>query len=189
MVEGRERVDRKRMAMFFAFGAGYQGCAQYWMLNHWFEWWFAGHRIAPVAKKVLAANLIADPVFFFPTFYTLKEMLATGALTPHTVASALGKYRANFFEDIRNSWAIWFPTHAVTYALVPLHLRMPWVACVSFGYVGLVSFTRGSFDPAAAAAAKSQPALSQHRARSFPPAPISRAAAPRWLSPCAERSP
>ena len=71
VVEGRERVDRKRMAMFFAFGAGYQGCAQYWMLNHWFEWWFTAHRFS-TAKKVLAANLIADPVFFFPTFYSVS---------------------------------------------------------------------------------------------------------------------
>ena len=85
MVEGRERVDRKRMAMFFAFGAGYQGCAQYWMLNHWFEWWFTAHRFS-TAKKVLAANLIADPVFFFPTFYTLRESMATGELGLHTVA-------------------------------------------------------------------------------------------------------
>ena len=46
--------------MFFAFGAGYQGCVQYWMLNHWFEWWFTAHRFS-TAKKVLAANLIADP--------------------------------------------------------------------------------------------------------------------------------
>ena len=78
------------------------------------------------------ANLIADPVFFFPTFYSLKEILATGECTRETVPAALAKYRSNLFEDIRNSWMIWFPTHAVTYALVPIHLRMPWVACVSY---------------------------------------------------------
>ena len=184
MVEGRERVDRKRMAMFFAFGAGYQGCAQYWMLNHWFEWWFTAHRFS-TAKKVLAANLIADPVFFFPTFYSLKEILATGECTRETVPAALAKYRSNLFEDIRNSWMIWFPTHMVTYALVPIHLRMPWVACVSFGYVGLVSMMRGAFDKPPAPAP-----LSAHRTRSIAPGPLASSSRPRWLvAPEPQRSP
>ena len=184
VVEGRERVDRKRMAMFFAFGAGYQGCAQYWMLNHWFEWWFTAHRFS-TAKKVLAANLIADPVFFFPTFYSLKEILATGECTRETVPAALAKYRSNLFEDIRNSWMIWFPTHMVTYALVPIHLRMPWVACVSFGYVGLVSMMRGAFDKPPAPAP-----LSAHRTRSIAPGPLASSSRPRWLvAPEPQRSP
>ena len=118
--------------MFFAFGAGYQGCAQYWMLNHWFEWWFTAHRFS-TAKKVLAANLIADPVFFFPTFYSLKEILATGECTRETVPAALAKYRSNLFEDIRNSWMIWFPTHAVTYALVGVGSFLTGLASIGVG--------------------------------------------------------
>ena len=30
--------------------------------------------------------------------------------------------------------------------MVPPHLRMPWIAVVSFGYVCLLSFTRGTFE-------------------------------------------
>ena len=99
-----------------------------------------------VALKIAATNFCLDPVLFFPVFYSLREMLATGELGAHTVRAALAKYRENVFEDLRNSWGVWFPCHAVTYGLMPLHLRMPWVALVSFSYVGLLSFTRGDFD-------------------------------------------
>ena len=53
---------------------------------------------------------------------------------------------------------MWFPCHAVTYGLMPLHLRMPWVALVSFSYVGLLSFTRGDFDAIVLAEEEKSPA-------------------------------
>ena len=39
---------------------------------------------------------------------------------------------------------MWLPGHMVTYGLMPMHLRMVWIAAVSFGYLSLLSFTRGS---------------------------------------------
>ena len=146
VVEKRARVDERRVATFGLFGATYQGCVQYFLFNHVLEWWRPGRSVRAVALKIAATNFCLDPVLFFPVFYSLREMLATGELGAHTVTAALAKYRENVFEDLRNSWGVWFPCHAVTYGLMPLHLRMPWVACVSFGYVGLLSFTRGDFD-------------------------------------------
>ena len=97
-------------------------------------------------QKIVSTNLIADPIFFFPTFYTIKEMLARdrqNALTFDTVRTALNNYYGNCFNDWRNTWSFWLPGHIVTYGVCPLHLRMPWVACSSFGYVALLSITRG----------------------------------------------
>ena len=97
---------------------------------------------------MLAANLIADPVFFFPTFYTLKEALARPpeeALRLDTVRVALNKYYTNCFVDWRNTWGVWFGGHVVTFGLMPMHLRMPWIAAVSFGYLSLLSVTRGEY--------------------------------------------
>ena len=132
---------------------------------------------------MLAANLIADP-FFFPILLA-EGVRRRSECTRLRRCPPLAKYRSNLFEDIRNSWMIWFPTHAVTYALVPIHLRMPWVACVSFGYVGLVSMMRGAFDKPPAPAP-----LSAHRTRSIAPGPIASSSRPRWLvAPEPQRSP
>ena len=101
----------------------------------------------PTLKKVLATNLISDPVFFFPTFYTLKLAMADPqhaiAAPLSTVSTALGKYREGCFADWRNTWLVWIPGHAITYGICPVHLRMPWIACVSFGYLMILSLTRG----------------------------------------------
>ena len=57
---------------------------------------------------------------------------------------ALGAYRENCYRDWLTSWALWVPGHAVTYFVMPLHLRIPWVATASAGYVCVLSYTRGS---------------------------------------------
>lgn len=57
---------------------------------------------------------------------------------------ALTKYRSNCYEDIRNTWMVWVPGHLVTYGLLPPQFRLPWMSVLSFGYVGLLSATRGT---------------------------------------------
>ena len=34
--------------------------------------------------------------------------------------------------------------HTNRYGLIPMHLRMPWVAALSFAYLSILSFTRGA---------------------------------------------
>lgn len=165
---------------------------------------------------MLAVNLVADPIFFFPAFYTLREWMHTRTLSVETFRVALGNYRDGFREDLRNTWAVWFPGHMVTFGalvaatratpaavpaparrtggrrskltpcavaspttptaaraacsptlnplplplprrrrrcvvagVVPPHLRMPWVAALSFSYMVVLSMTRGAYRPSA----------------------------------------
>ena len=144
--ERRAEVDKRRLSVFLLFGAGYQGCIQYWFVNGACELFFPGRALRPLLQKILAINLLVDPLCFFPCFYTLNEALARypqEALSLDTVHAALSKYYANCLLDWRNSWGVWLPGHAVTFGLLPPHLRMPWISAASFGYVSLLSFTRG----------------------------------------------
>jgi protein Mpv17 len=149
-VEKRGELDPARTATFTLFGFCYQGGFQYWMMNKLWERMFPGASFVPVVQKILATNLISDPVFFFPTFYTLREAMARPreAVTApaSTVYAALCKYRKGYMLDWCNTWMVWFPGHAVTYGIMPLHLRMPWVASLSFGYLCILSYTRGDRD-------------------------------------------
>jgi len=146
-LEKRSELDKQRLATFTLFGFAYQGGFQYWMCNVLWERLFPGGTLVPVVKKILATNLISDPVFFFPTFYSLREVMAR----PHDVVAApssivhaaLSNYYKHCYEDWVNTWSVWFPGHCVTYGLAPIHLRMPWVATVSFGYLCILSATRG----------------------------------------------
>lgn len=123
-VEGCEKINSRRVALFATFGGCYQGCFQYFMFNIWVERLFPGRRLLPRLKKVAAVNFIGDPVFFFPTFYTMKEAFARSSsrcdeiVSLDTVRVALSNYRQNYWEDWLNTWGVWIPGHVVTYALV-----------------------------------------------------------------------
>lgn len=148
LVEKRETVDLKRSALFASFGSAYQGCIQYWIYNILFEKrLFPGKSPQMILMKIAATNLIVDPVIFFPIFYTMREAMNTERLLDvdlmNCFSTSMAKYRDNCKTDLINSWLIWVPAHCVTYAVVPVHLRMPWIAVVSFGYVCVLSFTRG----------------------------------------------
>lgn len=43
---------------------------------------------------------------------------------------------------------VWIPGHIVTYGLMPPAFRLPWMSFLSFGYVGLLSVTRGTMEAA-----------------------------------------
>lgn len=147
-VEQRHEVDTRRLTTFVVFGCAYQGCFQYWLFNIAFERLFPGRGLLPTVKKIMVVNAVGDPVFFFPCFYTLQEALQRNdlreAMCVDTLRCAMTNYYRNCVDDWRNTWATWIPGHAITYGVLPMHLRMPWVAAVSFGYLSLLSFTRGA---------------------------------------------
>ena len=41
------------------------------------------------------------------------------------------------------SWSIWIPAQTLNFSLVPLHLRIPFIGCVSFVYTAVLSKMRG----------------------------------------------
>jgi hypothetical protein len=105
-------------------------------------------------------NLLSDPFLFLPVFYTFKQFssglvtaaadgTASGGLTgvvgatSSIVKAAITTYKTNAFVDLRNSWMVWFPGHAVTYGLMPSHKRIPWMAFLSLFYMIILSLTRG----------------------------------------------
>ncbi|CAJ1365031.1 unnamed protein product [Effrenium voratum] len=139
----KKEVDQKRSLLFLSFGGLFQGGFQFFLWNVVFERLFPGASAAASLSKLAATNFVADPLFFFPTFYTMKEAMDGDSSGLGTVTAALSKYKANCMQDLTMSWTFWLPGHYVTYFLLPLHLRVPWAACASFGYLCVLSALRG----------------------------------------------
>ena len=55
------------------------------MYNKVFESLWPGRGLMPTVCKVLASNGISDPLFFFPTFYTMREVPSPLRATPTRV--------------------------------------------------------------------------------------------------------
>ena len=117
------------------------------MVNILWERLFPGRAFVPMAKKILATNFVSEPILFFPAFYSLREWMARPqevvAVPYALVCSAIPTYRKNFLNYLYATWAVWFPGHAITYGLMLVHMKMPWIALVSFGYLCILSFMRG----------------------------------------------
>lgn len=146
VVDRKDKLDQKRSLLFLSFGGLFQGGFQYFIWNVVFESLWPGRSRYASLCKLAATNLISDPLFFFPTFYIMREACMEGESRGPvgTTHVALIKYGANIQQDMTMSWAFWLPGHYVTYFWLPVHLRVPWVACASFMYVCALSYTRGS---------------------------------------------
>jgi hypothetical protein len=163
-VEGKKEIDWNRNMTFLTFGMCYQGAWQYYLFNRVMP------RIAPGAFKFAAKSLrekardvkgmknvlvqnfvengINNPLLFFPTFYTLKELISAGKWTFHAVCASarngVGLYRKNFWSDITACWSLWIPAQTLNFAFSPAWFRVPFVAIVSAGWTAYVSITRGN---------------------------------------------
>ncbi|GFR46773.1 hypothetical protein Agub_g8401 [Astrephomene gubernaculifera] len=146
VVERREDVDWRRHSMFLMFGFGYLGCWQYYLYNNLFVRWckpitaLVGHAgAAPV--KTFIDQCIHHPVLYFPVFYCLK-----GLVEGRPIADSMESYREHLWENCKALWMIWVPAQMVNFTLVPLHLRIPFVAGVSFAWTVVISCMRGALD-------------------------------------------
>jgi hypothetical protein len=158
-IEGKAELDFRRMAVFGLFGASYQGAGQYFIWNYLMVRWLPTARGFTWAHRVFFVNAICDPLFFFPTFYSVKWLLTAmpkGRTAPECIGMGLVDYRCNCLQDWMNSWAMWVPGHCVT-ANLPPHLRVPWVAALSFGYCCILSATRGEITEGAPSSSPSVP--------------------------------
>ena len=74
--------------------------------------------------------------------------------------SAADKYKREIKDSCKALWKIWVPAQLVNFAFVPRHLRIPYVAAVSFGWTVVLSTMQGRYakqeeDAAAAGLASS----------------------------------
>jgi hypothetical protein len=156
IVEKRENIDWKRNLAFGTFGFFYLGGIQYAIYVPLFSRLFPG--AASFAAKSVADKLkdpkgirelfyqvfldqcVHHPFLYFPVFYMIKDFVTSD--TPNPVA-AVEEYSSNMNEDLIALWKIWVPSTFLNFALMPMHLRIPWVATTSLIWTCILSSMRG----------------------------------------------
>ncbi|KAL4428327.1 hypothetical protein ABPG75_002416 [Micractinium tetrahymenae] len=148
VVEGREDFDWTRHAAFCAFGFAYLGGFQYWLYNIKFTQWCGpltrtfGHKATAPIKTFIDQG-IHHPFVYFPSFFAIKA-----AVSGQPLSSAVDKYQSEIWDSLKALWMVWVPAQFVNFAFVPRHLRIPYVAAVSFGWTVILSVMQGKFDEA-----------------------------------------
>ena len=158
-----EDVDWRRTATFAVFGFGYMGIAQYFLYVHLMaRRWFpnAGAYAAKSLREkmkdrqgtrelfaqVAIDQIIHIPFIFYPAYYLTKSAIMekpVGHEDDSVPGLAFYKWKKNFFGDLKTSWTIWIPANLINFGFMPMHFRISFMACVSFGFCVVLSLTRG----------------------------------------------
>lgn len=168
VIERREHVDWKRQVIFTTFGFAYLGAFQYYLYNNLFSRMCAhltarfGHwGTAPI--KTFLDQCIHHPFVYFPCFMSMKTVMEG-----KPISVAVTKYRTEIWDSVKALWSVWIPAQIVNFGVVPRHLRIPYVAAVSFGWTVIYSVMQGKFD---AAAHKQLPAAADGAGEAAAPPP------------------
>jgi len=85
------------------------------------------------------------PFLYFPVFYILKELIVNhGKLNTDMLGSVYRTWRSNLWEDLGITWTVWGPVQCVTFSIIPMHLRVPFVSVVNFMWTCILSSMRGA---------------------------------------------
>ena len=63
----------------------------------------------------------------------------------HGIGHVRQKYEREAFATLKANWVIWVPASFVSFALVPVHWRIPYVSAVSFVSTSVLSVLQGRF--------------------------------------------
>ena len=129
VVERKAVISWRRNAAFCLYGGGYQGCVQYYLFNVLLARLF-GDSIAAgtVVRKVLFDNFVLAPFLCLPAAYHVNA-----AIFGKGVRNAMRRYISDAQRDLLlKYWMVWVPAQCITFGIVPPHLRIVFVAFVSF---------------------------------------------------------
>lgn len=135
-VEEGLQIDARRNLSFVMYGGLYQGIAQYIIYNSIFPQLFGdGTDIATVALKVAFDNAFVSPLVCLPVAYLVKSVV---------FQFSLDEARDRYISDVQDGlifkyWTFWIPAQSLTFSVVPAHLRIAFVAAVSFFWLVVFS--------------------------------------------------
>lgn len=95
---------------------------------------FVGTAVKTVATKVAADQLIATPILL-AAFYTLIGVLERRE-------DVFEELRAKYWKTFIANQAFWIPSQTVNFFFVPSHLRVVYVASVSFIWINVLCFIK-----------------------------------------------
>lgn len=135
-------VEIQRNLAFILYGGLYQGMAQEYIYNFLFPVWFGtGNDIATVLTKVAFDLIVVSPLVCIPIAYLVKA-----TIYGQHWKEGLEKYvyDLRYKNLLLTYYSIWFPAGLCSFGLIPDHLRIAFIAFVSFFWLIILSTVSSS---------------------------------------------
>ena len=136
------KIELERNIAFIIYGGLYQGIAQYYIYNILFPCLFGdGNDIVSVAIKVTFDMLIISPLLCLPVAYLTKSLIYGKSWR-----DGLAKYKHDLMKNnlLLTYCMIWIPAQTMTFSVIPEHLRIAFIAFVSFFWLIILSTVSSS---------------------------------------------
>ncbi|GAX15330.1 hypothetical protein FisN_8Lh377 [Fistulifera solaris] len=140
--QGECEFDVSRNLAFLVYGGLWQGIFQQCLYLHLYPVLFgASPTLESIACQVAFDVLITGPILCIPVSYSVKSMFASGEVSLEAVERGLQHYWRDITTKglMKTYGSIWVPAQCLTFGVVPPHLRVVFVAAVSFFWVTRLS--------------------------------------------------
>merc|ERR1711920_824994 len=121
------------------------GAFQYWLFNIAFFKLFPGVTVKQSLKKVCADQFVKGPFCYWPSFYLVRTFINEKKIDETTRGKVWQHYKSNIKNDLKCYWSMWVPAQCVTFYVMPLHLRLPFIATLSFFWCCFLSNMHGQY--------------------------------------------
>ncbi|KAH8061984.1 cGMP-dependent protein kinase [Aureococcus anophagefferens] len=144
VVEGRSEQDWKRTGVFAFYGGWYCGWFQHALYNVGYASLFgvettlynaAEGRVRLRSTSRSAFHWLISTQVCFPVYYAYKHVLYDG----DGWRAGLERYKGEAADMCRRYYTVWVPEHA-RFTVVPVPLRIGFIATTSFGWLTAASF-------------------------------------------------
>lgn len=137
----RRSFSWPRNLAFLMYAGGYSGCMQHFIFNEMFPSMFGiGSDLKTVVSKVFFELFILTPFLTLPLVYLIKALMFKGPALKH-LRESLTKYAVDVVKHgiLNKYWMVWGPVMSLAFSVVPEHLRIAFIAAVSFFWTILLS--------------------------------------------------
>ena len=127
----------RRNAAYVLYGGGVLGVFSDLMFNYVYPFLFGGlGGIVHLTAVVVFDNMVTAPLLWLPPVYCVKAILYGQSLK-----SGIQKYCNDVKQNglLKQYWTVWFPAQLFNFSLVPAHLRIAFMAAISFFWMIILS--------------------------------------------------
>jgi len=109
------------------------------VLHYWFQWldkFLPGKSAVTVLKKVALDAFVLD-VPYYTAFY-----MAMGAMEGKSLSTCWSEVKAKLMTTVMYALILWIPGQAVNFRFVPPHLRVTYIALVTFVELNMLAILK-----------------------------------------------
>lgn len=100
-------------------------------------WFGSDVTVSSVVEQVALDMALISPLLCLPVAYLMKSSMNA----EESLRQGLEKYWTHVQEEglLVKYWMLWIPVQTLTFGVIPQHLRIPFIAAVSFLWLMILS--------------------------------------------------